>query len=84
MEKFISWVVTSSADPNRASLFIKGVLLSIAPIAMLVLGITDADFNVLVEAIVNVVFYVITALSAIWTLYGLARKLWLKRWSAVE
>ena len=33
MDKFIAWVVTSWADPNKVSLPVKGLLISAAPVA---------------------------------------------------
>ncbi len=73
---------TSSADPNRTSLAVKGFLVSLAPLAMLVFGFTEAEFGTLVESIVNIVFWGLSIVSAVQVILGLRRKVRLGRWSA--
>lgn len=74
--------ITSSADPDQVSLTIRGFLLSILPIAMLLTGIPEAELNVIVDVITDVVFWGTGLVSAIQVLYGLVRKIWKRRWSA--
>ena len=84
MQQTLNWLVTSSKDPHALSLTVKGLLLAITPIVMYSLGLTEADFNDIVGAIVNLVFTVATAFSAVMTVLGLLRKVKLNRWSALK
>jgi len=91
--EFIKWLVTSSADPQRYSLAVKGALsLGVAWLIKLA-GITcgialiclsfDADVLMsAVDTIANIVYLALTLVGAAWTLWGLLRKAWLNRWSA--
>lgn len=78
----MNWIIASSADPKKVSLFVRGLLLSLAPIAMLVFGLTEADVNGLLDAVVNVVFFALSLVAAGQVLWGLVRKVQLGRWSA--
>ena len=75
-------LITSSADPKKISLTVRGFLIAVAPIAMLLLGVNDIQFNEAVDAVVNVVFLGTSLWSAVWVLYGTIRKVKLGRWSA--
>lgn len=81
MNNILSKVLTSSADPSRVSLLIRGVLMSFAPMVMLVLGITEADFGSLVDGIVEVVFFATSLIAALQMVWGGVRKINLGRWS---
>lgn len=59
-----------------------GLLLSLAPILMLVFGLAEADVKALVTAIGNVVFLFLSIISAVMTVVGLLRKIKMGRWSA--
>lgn len=83
MQPFIDKVVISSEDPNKISLFIKGFLIMGAPIAMILLGIDETDFNMIVDAFTTLVFNVLTLVSSVMMLWGLIRKVYNKRWSSV-
>lgn len=74
--------MTSSVNANRMSLAVRGALVGIAPIAMLLLGLTQDEVNSIVDAIVNVVFYGATLYSCVGIVVGLVRKLIAGRWSA--
>ena len=74
-------LLTSSADPTKVSLAVKGFLITMAPIVMVVLGITDADYSGVVEAVEKVVFYSTSLIGPLTALYGLVRKVQLGRWS---
>lgn len=77
-----SWLIRSSADPRNTSLAIKGALVAIMPIVLYVTGIAEADFNIVVEAIVSTIFALSTIVSAVMTVYGIIRKVQFGRWSA--
>lgn len=81
---FINWLVTSSADPNKLSLTVRGALLAIAPIAIYFLGFSDADFNGLVDAIVEAITLLSALVAAIQVIFGLLRKINFRRWSAAR
>ena len=72
---------TSSKDPTKVSLAVKGFLITLAPIVMVVLGLTDAEYTGVVEAIEKVVFYSTSLIGPVTALWGLARKVQLGRWS---
>jgi hypothetical protein len=78
---FLAKIMTSSVDPSRTSLLVKGVLVSFAPMVLLVLGVPQADFDPIIEALTNLVFYGTGLLGVIQVLYGGYRKLKEGRWS---
>lgn len=82
--EFLNWLLTSSKDPRNTSLLVKGVLTSIAPIAMFFFGLDDTSFGSIADTIVDIVFYGLTLISLIATLWGAFRKVQLGRWSAAE
>ena len=84
MNELIQWLITSSADPKKVSLAVRGALLAIAPIVMYATGLTEADFNNLVEAIVTGAFALTTLVSVMQIAWGLLRKVNLGRWSALQ
>jgi ABC-type iron transport system FetAB permease component len=61
---------------------VRGVLMALVPFAMTALGITEAVANEAVDLIVQFVFLFTALLSTVWTLYGLARKVYNRRWAA--
>ena len=75
-------LITSSADPTKISLAVKGFLLALAPVAMLLLGFTDGEFGQLVESISNIVFWILSVVASLQVVYGLFRKVKFGRWSA--
>lgn len=77
MSNFLS----SSADANKISLTVKGILLSLVPIIMIMTGLTEAEIQPIIDTIVQIVFLATTMISAGQVLYGLMRKIYLKRWS---
>lgn len=74
--------LTSSADPTKVSTFVRGFLISLIPLAMVVTGIPQAELTGIVDAVVDVIFFALALVGAVQALYGLARKLYLGRWSA--
>lgn len=77
MSNFLS----SSADANKISLTVKGILLSLVPIIMIMTGLTEAEIQPIIDTFVQIVFLATTMISAGQVLYGLMRKIYLKRWS---
>jgi sulfite exporter TauE/SafE len=83
-ETLANKLIVSSTDPHKVSMTVKGLLVAIAPLAMIIFGINDADFNAVIEALVNVVFLGTQLLSALLIVVGLVRKLFAGRWSAYK
>ncbi len=80
----IQKLLTSSADPKKTSLFVKGILVALVPLVMAFTGASEAYVSAIVDGIVDVVFYGTALLSSVQIVYGLARKLQFGRWSAIE
>jgi hypothetical protein len=74
-------LIASSEDPTKLALTVKGIMLGMAPLALVLFNITDLEWQTIVESIVTLVTLALTALSTILTLYGLVRKIVLQRWS---
>lgn len=72
----------SSVDAKQVSLTVRGFLLGIIPLAMALTGFTEADIVPVVDAIVQLVFLLLSVVSAVQVLVGLGRKLYLKRWTS--
>lgn len=79
----IQKLITSSADAQKLSLTVKGLLTSLAPIAVVVLGLHSGEYGTLVDSISAVIFYGGSLISALITITGLLRKVSLGRWSAL-
>jgi hypothetical protein len=75
-------LITSSIDPNKVSLTVKGFLVMVLPIVLAVTGISSEQANPIIDLIVQVVFLGSTLLSSVMMLYGLLRKLKAGQWSA--
>jgi len=78
----LSWIITSSADPKKTSPFVKGLLISIAPVALMMLGWSDGQSSSFVDGIADLVFFSLSIISVIMMLVGLKRKQDLRRWAA--
>lgn len=81
MSDFITWLLTSSADPNAVGLTVRGFLVLIAPIAAHLLGLDADTANGLVDTIVQLVVAAMTLVGVLMSLFGLARKVYLQRWA---
>lgn len=77
-------LIMSSADATKYSTTFKGIAVSLIPIIMVVTGMTAETAQGWVDAIEQVIFYGTSFIAAFQVLYGLARKLYLQRWSAKE
>jgi hypothetical protein len=89
--EFINWLVTSSSDPQKYSLALKGVLMMGVAAAIQLMPLTcglhliclDASvLNSVVETIANIAYLALSLVGGVATLYGLVRKAWLNQWSA--
>ena len=77
MKNFISWLVTSSSDPESVSLFVK----SLATLAVL-FGFDSMVINEVVGYLNNLIVGVGMIAAAVTGLLGLGRKVKLGQWSA--
>lgn len=82
MKKIWDWLVTSSADPSKLALTVKGFLgmaatflVFVSPILHLHLG--DEQVTAVSDLVVQIVVVLAGIVSAIATLLGLARKIYL-------
>lgn len=75
-------LITSSVDPTKLSLTIRGFLVALIPLIIVFTGLSEADVNGLVDGIVNIVFLATSLYSAGAMVVGLLRKAKLGRWSA--
>lgn len=77
-------LLMSSSDPQKLSLTIRGLLVGIIPMILLFTNLTEAEINIAIDAIVQIIFWGASIVSAGQMLYGLLRKLRFKRWTAAE
>ena len=84
MKDIFNKLVTSSADPTKLSLMVKGLLVALIPVLMVVTGASETDLTTIIGYVEHAVFL----LSSLWAtaavLYGALRKLYLGRWHSVE
>ena len=76
------WLVTSSADPNKVAVTVKGALSTAAGLVIMAsplfhLSIGSDQINAVVDALVQIVVIALTIFSGCLTLFGLARKIYL-------
>lgn len=87
LERLVTWLLHSSADPRKMSLTVKMALLSVVPWVMQTLGFACAlgtvcvafdqsMLEVVAADIAQVVYYVLTAVSMLGFAYGAVRKIW--------
>jgi hypothetical protein len=74
--------ITSSANPERLSTTIKGLLMALVPIIMMSTGLSESEITPIIDGIVAVVFALTSLVAAVQVVYGLVRKVYLGRWSA--
>jgi hypothetical protein len=90
---FIKWLVTSSSDPQKVSLTVKGALafcgaylLQLSPVLCgFHIICISIDGDVLTSAInttANIVYLSLSLVGSIAFLVGLGRKIWMGRWSS--
>lgn len=76
MPKFL----TSSVDPEKISLTVKGVIVAIVPIVITIAGLThlnlgQADITALGDGLINLVNLIAQLTAAIMVVWGIARKI---------
>jgi hypothetical protein len=92
LRRFGSWVVTSSADPLRYSLALRGIgglivakLMTIATtlcgVGIACIGLDVGFLNAILEFVVKAVEYGLYAVAAYATLFGMGRKIYHSRWA---
>ena len=91
--EIIKWIVTSSADPTRYSVMVKGALgmgaawlLQLSPLTcgLHLICVEPAVLDSAVQTIGNIVYLGLSLVGAIAFLWGLGRKIWLNRISAYQ
>ena len=89
--EILKWLVTSSADPNKYSATVKGALgigvawlLQISPLtcAAHIVCFDPTVLSSVVQTAGNIVYLGLSLISAVVFLFGLARKIYLNRFSA--
>lgn len=81
MKKIIDWLVKSSADKEKTSLTVKGVLTGLIPVVIVLANLTSVDISneqlaSVIDAISALVFLVSGIVSALMTISGLLRKIY--------
>ena len=80
----IDKLITSSSDPAKVSATVKGIIVAILPLIIYFTGATEAEVNVIVDGLIQALFLGTTLYSTVMTVFGMGRKIYLARWSAVE
>ena len=73
--KFWQWVLTSSANPQEASLTVKGWMTTILPVLMFVAH--NPNLNTLPDDVYSFVMAALGLVAGFMTVWGLARKIYL-------
>src|SRR5688572_1931435 len=92
LRSFWDWLITSSADPRSSSLAIKGLLAVLGDyvlhaltaacaFALYCTGIDVVWINNVVQTLSDIAYGALIIVGAAVSLIGIARKLWLGRWS---
>lgn len=74
----------SSTDPKQLSMTVQGVLVGLVPLIITITGLTEAQLNEIIEAVVDIVYLTTSLVAAAYTVVGLIRKAVNRRWSAAE
>lgn len=91
MTNFLSWLISSSADPNKVGLTVKGLLIGVVPFltwaspvlcAMAKVCIDLGSISPFIDGVANFVVAAMTLVSAAVVLFGLGRKISFGHWSA--
>lgn len=81
MNKFIDWLMISSANPNKTALTVKGFLIGIIPIFMLLFNfmgiqIGEEQIKETIDGIELLIILVFGIMSLVMTGWGLIRKIY--------
>ena len=76
-------LLTSSADPNKMAMTVKGVLIGLIPLILVIAGVAQIDLTAgelteMVESVGSAIVAGWLAVSAVITAFGLVRKVILK------
>lgn len=91
MKELIHWLITSSANPEKVGLTVKGLLLGVVPVismvapvlcALVKVCIDLALVNPFIDGVVGLVVAGCGVISAVMVILGLIRKVQFGRWSA--
>lgn len=83
MNKIFNWFVYSSKDPQKLALTVRGLAVGAVPTVILLLnyfgvaGIGESDLNGVVNAIENAIILGFGTVSAVMTVWGLVRKIYI-------
>lgn len=83
--KFIQWLVTSSADPSKLALTVKGFLGTLASILLLIspimhLHISNDQVTAAIDLTMQMLVVFAGVVSGLATLFGFARKVYFTFW----
>jgi hypothetical protein len=89
MKEIFNWLITSSADPHRVSLavrgalvFVLGIITQMIPLACAIGVCISADlFPPVIDAVVNIVEAALILIGSIAFIVGVLRKIYLERWA---
>lgn len=90
IKKFWAWLITSSNDPTKVSLAVKGaavfgvsLVIQVAPFAcqFVKVCIDTSILSPVPEILANIASLVLQVVALAIVLIGLIRKIWLGRWS---
>jgi len=65
----------SSVDPTQLSMMVRGFLMALVPILMVVTGMSENEFTPIFDAAQLTVFYLTSAVAALWVVWGGIRKI---------
>ena len=91
----LNWLITSSADPRKSSLFVKGAMVlagsqivrlldTICSFGLSCLAVDIKFVNQMAEGAESLVYGALVLWGGVWFLYGLSRKFYLAWWAAKE
>ena len=77
----LKWLVTSSQDPARWSLTIKGILVGFVPVIITLAGLANIDIgsdklSAIIDGVASLVQVLLALVATGMTAYGIARKLY--------
>lgn len=75
MQKFVQWLIQSSANPEEKALTVKGILMGFIPLFVMLLRI--GNIEIAPQKIEEAIIIISAIVSGLVTLVGLVRKLWL-------
>ena len=78
----MNWIINSSKDPNKTSLFVQGLVGTIISVLVTIATVSGYhnlpvnDLNILAQEIAGFVGIVSTCISAAFSIFGLVRKIY--------